>query len=137
MSSLQSALLASGTVVALVLAFVAFRMAARGGASAGAPWAAAGGTVVAFALDVASVMSALGLPDNMPDAGRVAWTVFGALCAAAVAVVAYSVSAPVPLTAGATGPAGGAGALHTRVFAAGGAFTGALTVMGVLATLLA
>ncbi|MFE5406392.1 hypothetical protein ACFQ9Z_34740 [Streptomyces sp. NPDC056580] len=134
MSSLQSALVASGTVVAMVLAFAAFRVAAQSAPTVGRCWAAAGATVVAFALDVAAVMSTLGLPDGRPGAVRIAWTVFGVLCAAAAAVFAYTVNAPTLATAG--GGTAPAGAAPVQVFAAGGAFTGALSVMGVLAALL-
>ncbi|MFE2218362.1 hypothetical protein ACFW93_41400 [Streptomyces canus] len=134
MSSLQSALLASGVVVALALAFVSFRISAQAPTTTNKCWAAAGATVVAFAIDVASVMGTLGLPDETPGAVRIAWTVFGVLCAGAVAVFAYMVNAPIAAAGGGTGSTGGNAG---RVFAAGGAFTGALTVMGVLAILLA
>ncbi|MFH8439768.1 hypothetical protein ACH4D3_00870 [Streptomyces sp. NPDC018026] len=134
MSSLQSALLACATVVALVLAFAAFRVAARSSPPPGQSWAAAGAAVVAFAVDVASVMSALGLPETTPGAVRIAWTGFGVLCSAAVAVFAYTVNTPAPAPAG--GSTVPVASTPVQVFAAGGAFTGALTVMGVLAILL-
>ncbi|MFF2902414.1 hypothetical protein [Streptomyces sp. NPDC057966] len=135
MSNLQSALVASGIVIASVLAFASFRLAATAAMPDSRRWAAAGAAVVAWAVDVAAVFGALGLPAQSPDQGRIAWTVFGVLCAAALAVFAYVVNAPAPVPAGGVAPVPES-VRALRVFAAGGAFTGALTVMGAMVLLL-
>ncbi|MFD4740162.1 hypothetical protein ACFWNQ_22730 [Streptomyces virginiae] len=135
MSTLQPALVASGAVVAVVLAFTTFRLATTAAMPNGRCWAAAGAAVAAWALDLAAVFGALGLPAQSPDQARIAWTVFGVLCAVGIAVFAYAVNAPAPVPAGGAAPAPEA-VRALRVFAAGGALTGALTVMGVVTLLL-
>ncbi|MFI8916504.1 hypothetical protein ACIGW4_33500 [Streptomyces sp. NPDC053513] len=135
MSTLQPALVASGAVVALVLAFATFRLAATAAMPNGRCWAAAGAAVAAWAVDLAAVFGTLGLPAQSPDQVRIAWTVFGVLCAIGVAVFAYAVNGPAPAPVGTAAPAPES-VRALRAFAAGGALTGALSVMGVVALLL-